>query len=198
MVWPLDIELYGETYKAGIYVLIYLKDNFRFGKEEVEKYNKDFILSLIYFISVDEQLDDNARRKFLTLIFDGLDSYEKMRVVLDRWYDNIKWMVDLNGNEEWQNIQNQFLFKFFNPIDLAQKRVKDKSLMGKIYGEEFVFKPIVDELFPVGSSVDNKTNKYLDKYEFLLNKFREDKNKEKEILKKLERKKDTQSKKGDC
>ena len=144
-------------------------------------------MSLLYFISEDEQLDDNTRRKFLTLIFDGLDSYEKMRVVLDRWYDNIKWMVDVNGNDEWQNTQNQYLFKFFNPIDLAQKRAKDKSLMGKVYGEEFVFKPIVDKLFPVGSSIDNKTDKFLDEYEFMLNKFREDKKKEKEILKKLEK-----------
>ena len=66
--------------------------------------------------------------------------------------------------------------------------------MGKIYSEEFVFKPIVDKLFPFGSSIDNKTNKCLDEYEFLLNKFREDKIKEKEILKKLEKKFESQPK----
>lgn len=193
MVWPLDIELYGEIYKSGIYVLVFLKDNFRFG-HEAEGYNKNFILSLLYFISIDEQLDDNVRRSFLTLIFDGLDSYEKMRIILDRWYDNIKWMVDENGNVEWENIQNQYLFKFLNPIYLAQQRAKDKNIMGKIYSEEFVFKPIVDKLFPFGSSIDNKTDKLLDEYEFLLNKFREDKIKEKEILKKLEKKLESQPK----
>ena len=193
MVWPLDIELYGEFYKSGIYVLVFLKDNFRFG-HEAEEYNKNFILSLLYFISIDEQLDDNDRRSFLTLIFDGLDSYEKMRIILDRWYDNIKWMVDENGNVEWENIQNQYLFKFLNPIYLAQQRAKDKNIMGKLYSEEFVFKPIVDKLFPFGSSIDNKTDKCLDEYVFLLNKFREDKIKEKEILKKLEKKLESQPK----